>query len=291
MIANTWIAVATQSRRKEHDQDERVLERDPGMMPAGPAADAVLGRTSAPPQAVQAAVARSPAAALFVRRAQAVAPDFALDDAAAPAVAEICRRLDGLPLALELAAARIPAHSPQDLLVCLEPRLALLTGGPRDLPPRQQTMRVTLDWSYHLLAPEEQVLFVRLAVFAGGWTLGAAEDACGAALPGGRAPDVPAGLEALVAQSLVRCVRDERGGVRFAMLETVREYAHERLTGSGELEAVRGRHAAHFEALVRRALAGLPGPEHADWLDRLDREQDNLRAVLERALERDDAAS
>jgi non-specific serine/threonine protein kinase len=236
-------------------------------------------------------LARSEAVALFVQRARAAWRDFELTAANAPLVAEICRRLDGLPLAIELAAARIKLLSPRGLLARLSSPLGLLTGGMRDLPARQQAMRATIDWSYRLLDPGAQALFARLAVFAGGWTLEAAERVASDEIrvESGQASSqlvtrnsLLDDLEALVDQSLV-CQKDE---ARFGMLDTIREYAAERLEASGELEAVRRRHAEHFLALAEEAEPGLQGPKQGAWLERLEREHDNLWAALGWSLER-----
>ena len=185
------------------------------------------------------------AVALFVERARAVKADFALTDANAPAVAEICVRLDGLPLAIELAAARAKLLSPQALLARLEQRFDLLTGGPRDLPARQQTLRATIDWSYDLLGPDEQALFARLAVFVGGCTLEAAEAVCGG-------DGLLTGLSTLIDNSLLRQEEQPDGEPRFTMLETIRAYALERLEASGEAEEIRRRHAEHFLAVAEQ---------------------------------------
>ena len=239
----------------------------------------------APGQAQSAeAVLRYAAPALFVQCAQAVAPDFVLSDAEAPAVAALCRRLDGLPLALELAAARLRLFTPGALLARLERRLPLLVDGPRDLPARQRTLRATLDWSHDLLDEGEQALFRRLAVFAGGCTVEAAEAVCG-----GGGPPVAAGLEALLGQGLLHRWVGDDGEPRLGMLETIREYATERLAASGEAEATRDAHLAYFLALAEAAEPELLGPRAPAWLDRLEREHDNLRAALGWALERDAA--
>jgi predicted ATPase/class 3 adenylate cyclase len=203
------------------------------------------------------------AVALFVARARAIVPDFMPD----AAVAEICRRLDGLPLAIELAAARIRVLEPEALLARLERRLPLLTGGRRDLPERHRTLRATIEWSQELLPPAEQTLFARLGVFAGGATLDAAEAVCDADLDS---------LQALVVKSLVRA-----GSGRVRMLETIREYALERLDGSGEAAAIRRRHAEYFARLADEAEPELAGPDPVHWLATLEREHDNFRAALE----------
>jgi tetratricopeptide (TPR) repeat protein len=244
---------------------------------------------------------------LFVERVQAVQPEFTLTADNAVTVASICRRLDGLPLALELAAARVKILSPAALLGRLEQRLPLLSAGTRDMPPRQQTMRDAIAWSYDLLTEPEQTLFRRLAVFAGGCTLDAVEAVAGSA--GGQGGDgVHASprastelsefaftssafdrLTSLVDQSLLRSVTGAAGEPRFVMLETIREFARERLQSMGEAKAIGEHHAAHFLALAERAERELTGPAQAEWLDRLDRELDNFRAALRSTLERDDA--
>ena len=212
---------------------------------------------------------------LFVRRAQARKPDFQLTDENARAVAEICYRLDGLPLAIELAAARIKLLSPEAMLRRWGGGLALLTGGARDVPARQKTLRSTIDWSYNLLNDEERTLFGRLGVFAGGCTLEAAEKVCG---EGGL--DVLEGIGALVDNSLLKQEEGAGGETRLRMLETIREYAIERLETSGELAAVRERHAKHYLNLATQAFSGIRGSRQVEWLARLDREHDNLRAAL-----------
>ncbi|HZG68439.1 MAG TPA: BTAD domain-containing putative transcriptional regulator, partial [Herpetosiphonaceae bacterium] len=229
---------------------------------------------------------------LFVERAQAVCPDFAITDETAPAVAAICHRLDGLPLAIELAAARIRLLPPQTMLQRLESPLKLLTGGPADHSARHQTLRATIDWSYHLLSAGEQQLLARLAVFVGGWTLEAAETICGA---GGTLPVDPLdGLEALVAKSLVHRQQAGTGGTagtpRFRMLEMIREYAYEHLVASGEVATLQRRHAEHYLALAEAAeRARQQGSQQAIWLERLEAEHDNLRAVLHWALDQREA--
>ncbi|HEX5502343.1 MAG TPA: tetratricopeptide repeat protein [Thermomicrobiales bacterium] len=234
------------------------------------------------------ALRRYAAVGLFLARARAVAPNLAPGDAEAPTVAAICRRLDGLPLALELAAARARLFPPAALLARLEPRLALLTGGPRDLPARQRTLRRTIEWSYALLAPAERGLFARLAIFAGGATLAAIEAVCAADAD---ALAVLDGLDALARASLLRRAERGDGDSRFVMLETIREYAAERLDESGEAEAVRRRHAEHYLALAEQAAGAGRGPELQPWLVRLDAEHDDLRAALGWALARGEAAT
>jgi predicted ATPase len=231
------------------------------------------------------------AVALFVARARDARADFRLTAANVAAVAETCARLDGLPLAIELAANRVKVLAPEALLGRLSARLQVLTGGARDLEERQRTMRATLAWSEELLGPAERTLLRRLAVFAGGWTLEAAEAVCAA--PGGAEPlgvDLVDGLGTLVDHSLVQ-PREEGGEARFGMLHVVREYALGRLAASGEAEALRRTHAAYFLALAEEAEPELAGPRQRAWLDRLERERDNVRAALGRARERGEAES
>jgi predicted ATPase/class 3 adenylate cyclase len=212
---------------------------------------------------------------LFVARARAIKPDFVLSDDNAAAVAEICRRLDGLPLAIELAAARVRLLSPQAMLSRLEQGLPVLTGGARDAPERQRTLHNTIAWSFDLLWPEDQVLFRRLAVFVGGCTLEAAE----AVANPDRELDVFGGLERLVEHSLLRQSGEIDGEPRLAMLETIREYAMEQLEASGEVGAVRKRQAEHYATLgedMERAVWLRPIP----LLATLEAEADNLRAAL-----------
>jgi len=215
---------------------------------------------------------------LFIERAQAAKPEFAVSDRNAYAIAEVCHRLDGLPLPIELAAARVTIFSPQALLVRLEHRLAVLTSGPRDLPARQQTLREAIAWSYALLTPAEQMLFRRLAVFVGGLMLTAAEAVIGAG-DLGRNLDLVNVMAALVDKSLLR--REEKDGeLRFRMLETIREYALERLADAGEAERCRRAHADYYLAFAERAERDLVGGAQAEWLDRLTEDNDNLRAAL-----------
>jgi len=234
------------------------------------------------------------AVALYVQRTQAIKPGFRLAEANAPAVAEICVRLDGLPLAIELAAARSKLFSPAALLARLteHERLALLTSDARDRPARQRTLRNTIDWSYNLLEPAAQTLFARLAVFAGGCTLEAAESVCGELPPlprleGSPTPTAQADrlqvdglLGALIDHSLVRHTDGPGGEPRFWMLETLREYALERLAASGEIEALQRRHATYYLALAERGQVRMYGAEQRRWLDHLAADHDNFRAAL-----------
>jgi predicted ATPase/class 3 adenylate cyclase len=231
-------------------------------------------------------LAQSAAVALFIQRAQDTLPDFALTPTNAPAIAAVCARLDGLPLAIELAAARVRLLPPEALLERLEPSLPLLTGGPRDLDSRQQTMRAALAWSEDLLALAERMLFRRLAVFVGGWTLEAAEAVCVA--PEGAAPlplDLLDGLSSLVEQSLVQ-PHVEKEGPRFSFLQVIREFALEQLQASKEEQALRQAHAACMVALVERMEPELYGGEPGTALRRLEDDYDNLRAALGWARER-----
>jgi predicted ATPase len=213
----------------------------------------------------------------FVERARASHPNFALTKDNASAVAEICHRLDGLPLALELAAARVKLLPPQALLSRLDDRLKLLTGGARDLPSRQQTLRNTLEWSYSLLNEEEKLLYARLSVFVGGFTLEAAEAVCNAE----KKLDILEGLASLVDNSLLRQEEPSEGEPRFGMLETIRAYAIERLAESGEMESLQASHAAYFGDVIHNQVGfRLYTDQALHWLNWLERENDNVRATL-----------
>jgi len=243
------------------------------------------------------ALSQYEAVRLFTERAALALPDFALTDQIAAAVAQVCQRLDGIPLAIELAAARVRVLAVEEIAARLDDRFRLLTGGSRTALPRQQTLRATMDWSYGLLSEAERTLFGRLAVFAGGWTLDAAETVC-AGEPGGRGageqislaplpPITPADvldlLTRLVDKSLV--IKEEQGGQsRYHRLETVQQYAREKLLESGEVEQVRSRHLNYFLRLAEEAELKHYGPEQLTWLDRLETEHDNLRAALEWSL-------
>ncbi len=218
-----------------------------------------------------------PAVQLFLNRAQAVKPGFALTAENEEAVAAICRRLDGLPLAIELAAARIKLLSPQAILGRLEKRLDLLTGGAGDLPERQRTLRDAIEWSYNLLEPSEQMLLARLGVFAGGCSLEFADAVAGEGMGFGESFET---LASLVDKSLVRQRDGADGEPRFGQLETIREYALEQLEKRGELEQMRRRHAERLLELVEAAEPELTRENQAMWLDRLDEENDNIRAAL-----------
>ena len=232
-------------------------------------------------------VSANPAVALFVERASSVRPSFALTAENARDVVEICRRLDGLPLAIELAAARTKLLAPSQLLPRLANRLQLLTGGPRDLPERQQTLRDTIAWSHDLLSEPERAVFRRLAVFAGGATL----DGATAVLGDEAGVDLLEALSGLVDHSLLRPVDGADGEPRFAMLETIRDFATEQLAAAGEEAAYRGRLIEHVRALTEQARLDLFGRNQAVWLRRLVAEQETLRAAIRWAHESGDAAS
>jgi predicted ATPase/class 3 adenylate cyclase len=223
---------------------------------------------------------------LFVDRAAAVKPDFAVTDQNAPALAEICRRLDGIPLALELAAARVKVLTVDQIAVRLEDRFRLLTGGSRTALPRQQTLRALIDWSYDLLSEQERAVLRRLAVFAGGFSLEATESVV--AGDGVDEFEVLDLLTQLVDKSLVQ-VEEYDGDVPYRMLETVRQYAEEKLREAGEAEDVRGRHRDWYLALAARVSKEIRGPDQRRWLRRLEREHDNLRVALTRSLEQPEA--
>lgn len=216
---------------------------------------------------------------LFIQRAKALKPDFSVTNANAPAVAEICYRLDGLPLAIELAAARIKLLPPEAILARLESRLKLLTGGARDLPFRQQTLRNTIDWSYDLLDADERKLFRRLAAFVNGFTLEAAEVVGNAA--GDLEVDVFDGIASLIDKSLLRHEAGQGQESRFVMLETLREYAREKLSDAGEMTQAHESHLKFFLNLVEAAAPQMQGAGQEWWLQRLEAEHDNVRAALQ----------
>jgi predicted ATPase/DNA-binding CsgD family transcriptional regulator len=250
-----------------------------------------------PPAANATSVERaslSPAVRLFVTRAQAVRPAFEITEANAAEVEAICRRLDGLPLAIELAAARVRHLTPGELASRLVDEkegaaLGVLTGGPRDAPNRQQALRYAIAWSHDLLVSAEQTLFRRLSIFVGGFTLEAAEAVVNT---GGRADiDVVEGIAALVDQSLLQQEEEDAGTSRYGMLETVREFALEQLAASGEEAAVHSAHAAYFLALAERAAPLLSTEHQQVWLERLRVEYANLRVVLARSEQTGDVNS
>jgi len=259
------------SRAPVHVRGERVLSVPPLAVPdltAMPSLDTL---------------AALPAVALFVQRAEAAVSDFALTAKNATAVAAICVRLDGLPLAIELAAPLVTLLPPPALLARLERRLQLLMGGARDLPERQQTLRAALAWSYDLLHAGEQALFRRLSVFAGGATLEAVEAVCHTA--GDVEGDALGWLAALVDKSLLRREEGPGGEARVGMLETIREYGREQLTANRELKATGRAHAAYYLDLAEWAEPELRGSEQVVWLERLERDHNNLSAALRWALQ------
>jgi predicted ATPase/class 3 adenylate cyclase len=223
------------------------------------------------------ALAVNEAVSLFVERATAVQPGFGLTAENAGTVAQLATRLDGLPLAIELAASRVKMLTPEALLDRLSQRLPILTGGPRDVPERQRTLRAAIDWSWELLDPDQQRLLARLGVFSGGWTLASAEEVCqpGLALP------VLDGLASLIDQSLVRDDPAAESGLRFRLLEVIGEYAADQLAASGEEGDLRRRHVEHFMMVAEQAEAALMGADRIAWLARLDGELANLRSALE----------
>ena len=244
---------------------------------AGPAAGAP-GRP--PPAAARAALAATRPCGCSSSAARRAPRTLTAEDAAA--VAEICIRLDGLPLALELAASRLRVLSPPMLLERLGHALPLLVGGPRDMPARQRTLTATIAWSHDLLDAAEQRLFRRISVFVGGFTLDAAEAVCGDAELGLAVLD---GLESLLEKSLLGRQDGDRGTPRFRMLETVREYAVERASAAGELAEFRRRHAAYFLSLAEWRRPSSPASMRRTWLQRLEADHNNLRAALSWALE------
>jgi len=226
--------------------------------------------------------------ALFVERARSARPGFQLTDTNAPVVAEIARKLDGLPLAIELAAARVRMLSPEAILPRLDQRLRVLENQAPNLPPRQRSIRGAIEWSYELLAPAQRRLLDRLSVFAGGWDLAAAEAVCG--LEDDPGIDVLDGIGSLLDQSLVdRQDGTDEAEPRFRMLQTIQEYARERLAAAGEHEAISRRHAEHIRQLVEAAEPGFLGADPGACAARLARDQDNIRAALAWAIEHDAA--
>ena len=229
-------------------------------------------------------LAQVPAVALFVQRAQAVQPWFALTAENAASIADLCVRLEGVPLAIVLAAARVKVLSPQALLVRLQDRFEVLTGSRQDAPAHQQTLRATIAWSYNLLSSEEQTIFRRLCVFVGGFTLEAAEAVC----TSGAESTTPAleVISSLVDHSLLLLREQEGGERRLLLLEMIREYGLERLIAAGELERARDAHAAYYLALAERAEPALRSAEQARWGEQLKRDYENIRAAILWLLER-----
>jgi non-specific serine/threonine protein kinase len=269
------LTILTTSRTALRIRGEWVIQVNPLPLP-----DPVLLRGRG--VAGVAELADAPAVRLFVERAREVRPDFAVTPENATVVAQICRRLDGLPLAIELAAARARMFSPRALLERLSRPLDLLTGGARDLPARQQTMRDAIAWSYGLLPPAERALFRRLAIFPGGCSLEAVRYVCD--VDEEFDLDPIDGLRTLVDTSLIQPVEGVGGEPRFRMLDTVREYGQERLADDDTPALYVRRHATYCLAFAEEAEAGIEGQEQASWLARLETEQDNVRAVLNWAL-------
>lgn len=233
------------------------------------------------------------AIALFIQRAGAAKPTFTIDDEDVLTIVEICRQLDGLPLAIELTAARIKLFSPQALLKRLEDRFKVLRGGSRDLPVRQQTLHDAIDWSYNLLTEDERLLFRRVAVFAGGHTIEAAETVCDPQDDDGVAPlgsDILDGITSLLDKSLLRQNEGPGGEYRFTMLSSIHDYASRQLAASEEAKALRRRHATYYLELAETAEPQLEGAGQAAALNQLEAEHDNLQAVLHWASENSEAA-
>jgi predicted ATPase/DNA-binding SARP family transcriptional activator len=254
--------VLSTSREALHLQAERVFQVPPMQLPSQGQRVEVMKRCET--------------VRLFAERAAAVRSTFKLSEENVEVVADICIRLDGLPLAIELAATHIRVLTPQTLLTKLKNRMNLLKGGPRDLPERQQTLRSEIDWSHELLEPGERRIFMRLSVFPAGCTLDAAEAVCRMA---GKDPDVFSNLSSLAEKSLLRLV-ECNGESRFRMLETIREYAREQLEESGDLDAIETRFAAYFLRFAEQAEPELYGPDQMRWFDRIEEEYDNIRAAL-----------
>jgi predicted ATPase/DNA-binding XRE family transcriptional regulator len=270
------VSLLLTSRTRLRVRGEHVVSLAPLALPAAPAAQ--------PSTEMRAAfTSESPAVELFFERAQAVQPDLALTPANRMAIAEICRRLDGLPLAIELAAARVTLFSPPALLTRLKHRLPLLVGGSRDLPAWQRTLRDALAWSDDLLSNTEHSLFRRLSVFAGGVTLETLEAMCEDEHDPGADPLLA--LQTLIEHNLVQRAEGTDGTTRFTMLETIREHAQEQLKVAGEREVIERKHAHYYAALAAEAEPELTGGQQALWLDRLEQERDNLRAALQWSLQ------
>jgi predicted ATPase len=263
------LRVVVTSRERLTIRGEQELPLPPLALPQALPRHVAAGLTGEDAAAAIEEVRQAEAVRLFVSRAQSVKPGFEITADNAAAVVEICSRLDGLPLAIELAAARVRLLSPEALLARFDRRLDVLERGPRDLPARQQTMRDTIAWSYDLLDPAEQQLFTHLSVFAGGATLEAAEQVAGSQ---------DELIESLADKSLIQLTGDEP---RIRMLQTIRDFGLERLAESPERQVIGQRHAAYFLALAEESEQPLAGKDQARWLDRLEREQANLRAATD----------
>ncbi len=269
------LKILVTSRERLHLEGEHIIPIPPLAVPAD---QPPAPQSHATEVDHVAAITQYAAVQLFAERAAALQPDFAVTDNNASAVAEICRHLDGIPLAIELAAARINVLAPQSMLARLQGSLTLLSDGDRDLPPRQRTLRATMDWSHNLLTEGERILFRRFAVFVGGSALEAIEGVCNTAGDLGIEP--LDGVFGLVDKSLLTRRSGPSEDVRFVMLETIHEYAQERLTASGELATMRQAHAAYFLAWIEDVTQKLYGPGEEDWFTRIEAEHDNLRAAL-----------
>lgn len=268
-----WLTVLATSRHALDVEGELVYPVPPLAMPEP--SPSLSAHSAAEYEAVQ----------LFVERARSVAPSFSLSDRNVGTVAELCRRLDGMPLAIELAAARLKVLSVEQILDRLSQRFRLLTADRRDRPPRHQTLRATMDWSFQLLTDQEQRLLRRLSVFAGGFALDAAEQVtAGAGIESSEVLDL---LAELVDKSLVM-VEPHDGSQRYRLLETIREYSLERLGGAGEEAALRDRHRDWYISFALQADAEVHGHHAPSWLERLDTDHDNLRAALAWCQERTD---
>ena len=271
------LRVVATSRERLSLRGEQELPLPPLALPKTPLRRATDDTSAEEASAAIEEVRRAEAVRLFVSRAQSVKPGFEITAANAAAVVEICSRLDGLPLAIELAAARIRLLSPDALLARFDRRLDVLERGPRDLPARQQTMRDTIAWSYDLLDPDEQRLFTHLSIFAGGATLEAAAAIAGDPEGGGGMADLEL-IESLADKSLIQLTGDEP---RIRMLQTIRDFGQERLAESPERQVIAQRHAGYFLALAEESEQLLAGSEQTRWLDLLEREQANLRAAID----------
>lgn len=271
LVSASDLKILVTSREPLHVQGEQLYQVPPLELP-DPARQASVEELS-----------QTEAVALFIERARLVQPDFRLLEVTAPVVAQICSRLDGLPLAIELAAARSSVLTPQAMLLRLDTRLKLLTKGAHDLPARHQTLRSAIEWSYDLLTEDEKQLFRRMAVFQGGRTLEALEAV--ANFDGKLRVDALEGVQSLVDKSLLQQRVAKNGEPRFVMLETIHEYAKEKLQHSGEAVALQGEHALYFMRLAEEAEPHLRGAKQQEWLDRLDDEHDNIRAALRWATE------
>ncbi len=262
------VRILASSREALHVGGEQVYPIPPLSLPLGA-------------RATVESLAQSECARLFVDRAMLQQPDFHVTPANASAVAEICTRLDGIPLAIELGAARVGALTVEEINDRLDNRFRLLTGGSRTALPRQQTLRALIDWSYNLLDDSERRLLRRLSVFSGGWTVQAAESVCA---PDGEDADTLDLLSELVGKSLV-LTEQSRGRTRYRLLETVRQYSRDRLDETNEADDLRARHRRCFLALAEQADTHLFGPHQAQWLDTLQADHDNLRAAQDACLD------